>query len=105
MTTYSSSTPMSLVSEAASSLLQHDVLTSERKESSAAMFSGRTTLGGVLVIDDESDVRKVVRMTLEKAGYFVVEAENGREAIKAMNEGEHPMVPGCHHYRLADATD
>jgi two-component system chemotaxis response regulator CheY len=59
---------------------------------SAAMFSGQSTRGGVLVIDDEPDVRKVVRLTLEKAVYYVVEAEDGGQAIQVLNEGEHPMV-------------
>ena len=39
------------------------------KSKSAAMFSGRESEGLVLVVDDEPDVRKVVRMTLEKSGY------------------------------------
>lgn len=56
------------------------------------MFSGQSMRGGVLVIDDEPDVRKVVRLTLEKAGYYVVEAEDGGQAIQVLNEGEHPMV-------------
>ena len=59
---------------------------------SGAMFSGQSTRGGVLVIDDEPYVRKVVRLTLEKAGYYVVEAEDGGQAIQVLNEGEHPMV-------------
>lgn len=59
---------------------------------SAGMFSGQSMRGGVLVIDDEPDVRKVVRLTLEKAGYYVVEAEDGGQAIQVLNEGEHPMV-------------
>ena len=59
---------------------------------SASMFSGQSMRGGVLVIDDEPDVRKVVRLYLEKAGYYVVEAENGGQAIQVLNEGEHPMI-------------
>jgi len=58
----------------------------------AGMFSGQTYQGGVLVVDDEPDIRKVVRMTLEKLGYYVVEAEDGEQAITLLNEGEHPMV-------------
>lgn len=58
----------------------------------AGMFSSQTYLGGVLVVDDEKDIRKVVRMTLEKLGYYVVEAEDGQQAITLLNEGEHPMV-------------
>lgn len=58
----------------------------------AGMFSGQTYLGGVLVVDDEQDIRKVVRMSLEKLGYYVIEAEDGQQAITLLNEGEHPMV-------------
>ncbi|MCA9500351.1 MAG: response regulator [Nitrospira sp.] len=56
------------------------------------MFPGQSYRGGILVIDDEAGIRKVVRMTLEKAGYYVVDAEDGAEAIRMLNEGEHPMV-------------
>jgi len=38
-------------------------------------------------------VRKVVRMTLGKAGYDVLEAENGERAIEAINSNENPF--GC----------
>ena len=64
----------------------------ERKERSAAMFSGQTYLGGVLVVDDEKEIRLVVRMSLEKVGYYVVEAEDGQQAMSLLNQGEHPMV-------------
>lgn len=33
----------------------------------------------ILVIDDEPLVRRTVRMTLERAGHTVIEANNGRE--------------------------
>jgi two-component system chemotaxis response regulator CheY len=56
------------------------------------MFSGQSLLGGVLVIDDEPDIRRCIRFILEKAGYYVVEAEDGEQAIRVINEGEHPMV-------------
>ncbi len=59
---------------------------------SAGMFSGRESEGLVLVVDDEPDVRKVVRMTLEKAGYDVVEAEDGEKAIEAIKQGEHSIL-------------
>ncbi len=64
----------------------------QKMERSAGMFSGQSSLGGVLVIDDEPDIRKVIRLTLEKTGYDVVEAEDGEQAIRVINEGEHPMV-------------
>ena len=59
---------------------------------SAGMFSGQTSNGLVLVVDDEPDVRKVVRMTLEKAGYDVIEAEDGEVAMQRIKEGENPLV-------------
>lgn len=65
---------------------------SQKPERSAGMFSGQALRGGVLVIDDEPDIRTIVRLTLEKSGYYVVEAGNGEQAIQALNEGEHPMV-------------
>ena len=62
------------------------------KSKSAGMFSGRESEGLVLVVDDEPDVRKVVRMTLEKAGYDVVEAEDGEKAIEEIKKGEHSIL-------------
>ena len=45
--------------------------------------------GKVLVIDDEVSIRRLLRNTLERAGYAVVEAMNGREAL-AQAAAEHP---------------
>ena len=92
MTTYSSSTIATDSSMPKETLLPHGMVTPERKERSAGMFSGQTYRGGVLVVDDEQDIRKVIRMSLEKLGYYVVEAEDGQQAITLLNEGEHPMV-------------
>src|SRR5205823_7285077 len=36
----------------------------------------------VLVVDDEADIRELVRELLGRAGYDVVEAPNGSEALK-----------------------
>ncbi len=58
----------------------------------AGMFSGRESEGLVLVVDDEPDVRKVVRMTLEKAGYDVVEAEDGARGIEEIQKGENSIL-------------
>jgi len=58
----------------------------------AGMFSGRESEGLVLVVDDEPDVRKVVRMTLEKAGYDVLEAEDGAKAIEEVKKGENSLL-------------
>lgn len=40
----------------------------------------------ILVIDDEPDLRKLMRMVLERAGYDVALAENGRAAMKLYDE-------------------
>jgi two-component system chemotaxis response regulator CheY len=52
--------------------------------------SGRQ--GRILLVDDEADVRKPISLTLRKAGYEVVEAENGHEAIAMLNMGDNPLM-------------
>ena len=63
-------------------------------EATGAMFSGHTSNGRVLVVDDEPDVRKVIKRILTKAGYDVIEAEDGEKAIEVINEGENPLLMG-----------
>ncbi len=48
--------------------------------------------GRVLVVDDEADVRKSIRLSLTKADYDVVEAENGEQAIAAIRSGDNPLA-------------
>jgi len=48
--------------------------------------------GRVLVVDDEENVRKLVRMSLTKAGYDVEEAENGEEAEKIIRAKDNPLM-------------
>ena len=62
------------------------------EERTAALFSGKPCNGRVLIMDDEADVRKVVRLTLEKAGYEVMEAEDGEKAIEEIQRGENPIL-------------
>jgi two-component system chemotaxis response regulator CheY len=49
-------------------------------------------LGRVLIVDDEENVRKLVRITLTKAGYDVIEAEDGEKGIAAIRSGDNPLV-------------
>ncbi len=48
--------------------------------------------GRVMVVDDEPAIRKAVGLSLSRTGYEVVEAEDGEEAIRKMNEGDNPLV-------------
>jgi len=48
--------------------------------------------GRVLVVDDEADLRKSVRLTLTKGGYEVIEAEDGEKAIEAVRSGDNPLM-------------
>lgn len=59
---------------------------------SDAFFGALTGNGRVLIVDDEPSVRTIVRLILEKAGYEVLEAENGETAIEALNTGENRLV-------------
>ncbi len=44
----------------------------------------------ILVVDDDADLRQSVRMTLVKAGYEVIVAEDGEKAIAAVQAGDNP---------------
>ena len=48
--------------------------------------------GRVLIVDDEADVRKSIRLILTKADYDVVEAEDGEQAIAAIRSGDNPLA-------------
>jgi DNA-binding NtrC family response regulator len=92
MSTLLSSTTQSASAISAETFVNAGTGGAPKAHRSAGMFSGYSGLGGVLVIDDERDIRTVIHLILEKAGYYVVEAENGEHAIQLINEGEHPMV-------------
>ena len=40
----------------------------------------------VLVVDDEADIRKIVRLLLERQGYHAIEAANGLDAVSLVRE-------------------
>jgi len=52
------------------------------------------TKGKILIIDDESEVREVLRIHLESAKYNVIEASDGEEAIKLMKQGSNLLQVG-----------
>jgi two-component system, chemotaxis family, chemotaxis protein CheY len=49
-------------------------------------------LGRILVVDDEPEVRQSVRLILTKAGYDVVDAEDGEKGIAAIRSGDNPLM-------------
>jgi len=46
----------------------------------------------ILVVDDEDQVRRLVRETLEQAGYLVMEARDGKEALQQHRLGPADLV-------------
>lgn len=46
----------------------------------------------ILVIDDEERIRHLVRMYLEREGYNVEEAENGRDALDKIHKREYSLL-------------
>ena len=46
----------------------------------------------VLVVDDEDQMRKLIRLLLQQKGHTVVEASNGKKAIQHLQEAEIALV-------------
>ena len=63
-------------------------------------MSKSTLIGGekmseatnILIVDDEADIRKILRLLLQKKGYSVCEAVNGAEAIERAREGDVDLI-------------
>lgn len=43
-------------------------------------------MGHILIVDDEPEIRTLIRIHMERAGFQVIEAESGRKAIERMQE-------------------
>ena len=61
----------------------------------------------VLVLEDESSIRSFVVINLKRAGYDVVEAESGEEALERLNDNPDVkvalldvMLPGIDGYQV-----
>jgi len=48
--------------------------------------------GRILIVDDEESIRKALRLTLSKAGYDVVEADNGATGIEEIGTDDNPLM-------------
>ncbi len=50
------------------------------------------TPSGVLLVEDDQDIRETLRQALEDEGYDVQEAEDGVEALHVLRESQRPLV-------------
>jgi CheY-like chemotaxis protein len=64
----------------------------------------------VMVIDDDPDIRELLQLVLERAGYHVVTAGDGCEALSSLKHGDPPclifldlMMPGMNGWQFWDA--
>jgi DNA-binding response OmpR family regulator len=64
------------------------ILVTER----ARAYTVSHTMALVLVVDDADNIRALVRKLLEKAGFEVAEASNGREALRVLYEIKPDLV-------------
>lgn len=48
--------------------------------------------GRILIVDDEDSIRKVLRATLEEAGYEVVEADHGGKGIETIRSDDNMLM-------------
>ncbi|MCD6296968.1 MAG: response regulator [Deltaproteobacteria bacterium] len=46
----------------------------------------------ILIIDDDTEIREVLRQILERAGYEVMEASDGREGINLYRERQADLI-------------
>jgi CheY-like chemotaxis protein len=67
------------------------------------------SLGTVVVVEDDLDIREVMRMVLETSGYSVLEASEGAEALSVVR-GRRPcvilldlMMPGMDGFQFREA--
>jgi CheY-like chemotaxis protein len=52
-------------------------------------MENEATKQSILVVDDYDDIRDLVKLRLEKLGYLVLEAADGKQAVE-LAEREHP---------------
>jgi two-component system response regulator (stage 0 sporulation protein F) len=46
----------------------------------------------ILIVDDESDFRQLMRFWLESKGYFVIEAQDGQTAIQVVKDSSPDVI-------------
>lgn len=53
-----------------------------------------STHGKILIIEDDQDIRYILRHQLEQSGYQVIEASDGQEGIDLMKKGSNLLQVG-----------
>lgn len=56
------------------------------------LISGGINMAHILIVDDETNIRRVVREYAEFEGYEVTEAENGMEAVNLCHENNYDLI-------------
>lgn len=51
----------------------------------------------ILVVDDEADIRRIIRILLESRGYRVLEEPNGRLAVETIRKEPDRFDPARYH--------
>jgi DNA-binding response OmpR family regulator len=71
----------------------HGLILTWGSENIAAIWYGkRMKRASVLVVDDDADIRGLLRQLLERAGYDVVEAPDGREGLRTLYSASPDLV-------------
>src|SRR5437879_2100049 len=50
------------------------------------------TGASILIVDDEAQIRRVLRSTLSSQGYVIMEAKTGEEAVEALRKEKPDLV-------------
>jgi CheY-like chemotaxis protein len=81
------------------STLQHDTPFLQKPYSRASLLTQVANVlercpknPTVLIVDDDTNIRQLLRSSLEDSGYSVIEAANGREAISKVTRQEIKLV-------------
>lgn len=84
---------------AAGGTVRREPAASSRGQGGRRSAGATATLTSVLVVDDEGAIRSITRRMLERAGYRVVEATDGLEALAVLEAAREPF-----HLLLTDVT-
>src|SRR5436309_3349023 len=76
------------------------------------MSERETARGCILVVDDDVDIRTIIRLVLELHGYRVMDAGDGKEALLRLRQGQLPclilldlMMPGMNGWQFRHAQE